>query len=283
IREDIATPLDRSVESAATGILDVANANMERALRVISVERGHDPREFCLVAFGGAGPLHATQLAESLEIPRVLIPRAAGVLSALGLVVSDVVRDHSVSRIRSWSDVDPESIEGAFLDLQEDGERALDEAGVPPDRRYHDRHLEIRYEGQSFDVRVDCPKDIDEDDLNRIADKFHEKHDDRYGHADPQAPIELATLRVQSRGKVSQPPIKPPSSDGDPRDAMTERRDVMLDGEWNRTPIFERSKLPIKSRLDGPAIVEGSESTTLIKADQTLKVDDVGNIIVEVL
>jgi len=182
---DVADPLEMSVDRAARGILEVATANMVRALRVVSVERGYDPREFALVAFGGAGPLHAGRVAADLGMPRVLVPPAAGALSALGLLAGDLVAEESRSRVRPLAAVDPDELAAVFEALVG---RARDR--LPGGDPAVERFLDLRYEGQSFDLRV--PVDaVDAAALEAAADRFHERHRERYGHADPGEPVEV--------------------------------------------------------------------------------------------
>ncbi len=281
VRERIAEPLDLSMRAAAEGILDVANANMERALRLVSVERGHDPREFGLVAFGGAGPLHATALARELEVPRVIVPRTAGVLSALGLLVTDRIHDFSSSMIRRLADADPDEIESTLASFDEEGRSRLD--GVADDRIAIERSLDCRYVGQSFELTVPVPDGpITDETLDGIAERFHAAHERRYGHASPDEPVELVTVRLRARGLVYPPELSASAATGNPDDAIDHSRDVVFDGELHETRIYDRDQLPIESDIEGPAIVEGGESTLVVRPAQRARVDDYGTILVEV-
>jgi len=283
LREHVADPLDQSVEDAARGILRVANANMERALRVVSVERGHDPREFALVAFGGAGPLHATALADALDVPRVVVPRTAGVLSALGLLVSDVVYDYGRTRVRRLDAVDAAALDAAFDDLAERGRDRLADEGFPPDRRAVERSVDLRYAGQSFDLPVAVPDgDVDDAALDALAERFHERHRERYGHADPDEPVEVVTVRLRAKGLVEPPELAAPVEAGSAADAVEATRTVgFADGD-HETRIYDRARLPAGASFDGPAVVAGAESTALVHPDQAASVDDDGNLVVEV-
>jgi N-methylhydantoinase A len=306
LRAHVADPLGVGVREAAQGVLDVANANMERALRVVSVERGHDPREFALVAFGGAGPLHAASLAESLEIPEVVIPPTAGVLSALGLLVSDLVTDDSTSRVRRWTGVDPESLAETFGEFAEQGrERLADES--PAEIRFEPA-LDLRYVGQSYELSVPVPEaapdrggavseaapdtdsasgernavTLDSDDLDAVAERFHDRHRERYGHASPDEPLELVTIRLRTRGVVDPPTLAPAGREGDPDDAVRATRVVGFDGDDHETPVYDRDRLPAGGEFTGPAVVEGSESTTVVRPGQQVRVADDGTMLVEV-
>jgi N-methylhydantoinase A len=279
---ELADPLGLSLDAAAQGVVDVANANMERALRVVSVERGYDPREFTLVAFGGAGPLHAPALAAALDVPRVLIPRAAGALSALGLLTGDVLYDFSTSRIRRLSAVDPDDLADTFESFVADGRARLAAEGVPPDRMRFERTADLRYAGQSFDLDVPVPDTLDADALDRMRDRFHRRHRERYGHASPGEPVELVTLRCRARGVVEPPDIAREATGESPESARTGTRAVGFDGTRHETPVFDRALLGPGATFDGPAVVEGPESTAVVQPGQRVSVDPDANLLVEV-
>jgi N-methylhydantoinase A len=281
VRERLAEPLDLTVVEAAQGVLDVANANMERALRVVSVERGHDPRDFSLVAYGGAGPLHAAELAAELDVPRVVVPRSAGVLSALGLLISDVVYEDGVSAVRSWAAVDPADLTERFESLAADHRNRLADEGYPPERRRFERAVDLRYRGQSFDLRVPLPDGpLGDETLATVADRFHERHERRYGHASPDEPIELVTVRLRSRGVVDPPTLSMAeggTTDPEPRTT----RGASFGGEHSETPVYDRSTLAAGASLDGPAVIEGVESTAVVPPGARASVDDLGNVVIE--
>ena len=266
----------------AQGVLDVANANMARALRVVSVERGHDPREFALVAFGGAGPLHAPTLAAELDVPTVLVPRTAGALSALGLLISDVGYDYSQSMVRQFEAVDPETVATAFAELRTEGDSELAAEGIAAEDRRFERVADLRYAGQSFDVSVPLPEgELDADLLDTVESRFHERHEERYGHADPEEPVELVTLRLHARGVVDSPETVTVGADGTVSDAVAERREVRFDGEPHDAPIYDRDRLPAGGEFDGPAVVEGPESTVVLRPGQSAEVDPDGTLVVD--
>jgi N-methylhydantoinase A len=283
LEREIADPLETSVREAAQGVLDVANANMERALRVVSVERGYDPRRFALVAFGGAGPLHAPKLAEQLDIPRVVVPRTAGVLSALGLLISDILYDFSTSRVRPWADVSPAELTERFREFEGQGRERLRAEALPEERMAFERRVDLRYVGQSFDLSVPVPDgDLDPADMDRVARRFHDRHEQRYGHAYPEEPVELVTVRLRARGLVDEPDLRAESVDGTVADAVTETREVVYDGRARETRVYERDTLPTDAEFDGPAVVEGRESTVVVHPDQRVRVDEYRNLHVEV-
>ncbi len=280
--EPLADDLDRSVEETAAGVLEVANANTERALRVVSVERGYDPREFSLVAYGGAGPLHAPALADALDIPQVIVPRTAGVLSALGLLIGDLTYDYSTSMVRQWGEVDAGDLETTYHQFEQEGRAELEDAGQDPDSIRFERSVDLRYAGQSFDLTIPVPEDIGTDDLGSVAGRFHAKHERRYGHADRDEPVELVTVRLRARGIVEPPDLATAQRGGTVADAVRKRREVAFDGTFRPTPVYEWAELPTRASFDGPAVVEGSESTTVVRPEQAARVDDDANLIVEV-
>ena len=275
--EALGDDLGVGTREAARGVLEVADANMARALRVVSVERGYDPREFALVAFGGAGPLHAAGVAADVGVPEVLVPRAAGVLSALGLLVSDLTYDGSTSRVRPWSEVDPAELEATFREFEADGADRVPD-GVPVE---HERYVDLRYAGQSFDLRIPVLDELDAEALDAVAERFHERHEARYGHAAPGEPLELVTVRLRTRGVVDPPDLDPPTVSGDPDDAIRETRTVGFETD-RETPVYPRAALPTGATVEGPAVVEGSESTVVVRPDDALSVAPDGTLRVEV-
>ncbi len=273
---ELAGRLDSSPREAAAGVLDVADAAMARALRVVSVERGHDPRAFALVAFGGAGPLHATALARELDVPTVLVPRAAGVLSALGLLATDRTVDRSRSRVRAWAEVDVRELSATFREFAAEGRQRLGDAAVA------ERSVDLRYDGQTHDLAVPVPDDLDEAALSTVADRFHERHRRRFGHAAPDEPIELVTVRLRSRLAVEPPEPTPPSATGDLDDAVRTHRDVTVGGRPREVAVYDRAAIPADAALDGPAVIEGAESTALLRPGDAATVDADGTLVVEV-
>lgn len=278
---DICSQLGSTPEKVAQDILNVANANMERALNVISTERGWDPRSFTLVAFGGAGPLHATALANRLNTERVLIPQYAGVLSALGLQVANTVYDEVQSFVTPWEDVSPERIENEFKQLETSGAEQLDAAGVPDTDQRFERSVDLRYVGQSFELSVDLNEPLTKAAMNQVAGRFHEKHEQHYGHANSEEPLKLVNLRVNAVGNIKPPELKGvTSSAGTVDEAQKTTRKVYFDGTPERTPVFDRQLLPVGGQLSGPAIIEGSDSTVTIYPEQSARTDERRNLVV---
>jgi N-methylhydantoinase A len=247
----------------ALGVIRVANAEMVRALRVISVERGLDPRDFALVAFGGAGGMHACALAEELDMGTVLVPKAGGVLSALGLAISDLRRDD----VRPWhadlGAVDPDELDGAFAQL----ERA---AGAELDSPRFRRRADVRYRRQSFELTVDA------DDLDALAERFHAAHEQRYGYRVEEEAIELVNLRLITTVAVDKPPLREDAVD---EASPAGRRRANFDGDWTEVDVHERAALGRDSRVVGPAIVEFAEATCVVRPGWEGAVDEAGTLV----
>ena len=253
-------PLD-----VALGVVQVANTEMVGALRVISVEKGLDPREFALVAFGGAGPLHACSLAEELGMQTVLVPRASGVLSALGLAVSDLRRDYVTPLLSDLDDIKTSRLEDAFEDMES---TAADHLDSP---EFH-RRADLRYAGQSFELMVDA------DDLGELAERFHTTHERRYGYRMEEESVELVNLRLTATVPVEKPELREPEPEGD---AETGRREANFDGEWREVPVLDRDRMGAGTEVEGPAVVEFAESTCVVRPGWRGAVDEVGNLILE--
>jgi N-methylhydantoinase A len=258
-----------SVEVFADGIIRLAEATMGKALRRISVERGHDPREFTLVSFGGAGPLHACALAHSLNIPRVMIPCFPGALSALGIFMADIVREYSKTVMLP---VDHANLEGHFRQLEQRGGREMKVEGL---RGAVLRSLDIRYVGQGYELNIEAGKNA--------AARFHEAHRRRYGYADPERPVEVVNLRVRVVAvtkAIHFPRI--PLRRGNGRRAILKKRMVYFEGRPYRAPVYDRSRLVPGDAFRGPAVVVEYSATSAIPPRCLVCVDEYQNLIVEV-
>lgn len=255
--------LEFTVERAAVGVVRVAEAEMVRALRVMSVERGLDPRGFALVAFGGAGGMHACALAEELGMPTVLIPRASGVLSALGLAISDVRRDYAAPLFGSVDALSPVRLNEAWDGL---AERARADLGRP----HVERSADLRYRGQSYELTVSGSTP------GALADAFHAAHERRYGHRDDEI-VEIVNVRLVARVPGGKPDIVEP--DPPAAEARTGHRSVLLEGARIRADFFDRNLMGRGSTVTGPAVVEFSESTCLVRPGWTGVVDGVGTLV----
>ncbi len=241
--------------AAAEGVLRVADANMERAIRAVSTERGHDPREFTLTAFGGCGGLHACEIARELGVRVVLVPRHAGALSALGMLLADHVRDYAAGVLNRGD------IEGRFLTLERRAAREVKGARL-------ERWADVRYAGQSYELTVPWKS-------RGPAAPFHAEHQRVYGYSDAARPIEVVTIRVRARLRVKKPRLGMPPTE--PLSPPADRR-IRIDGQWRRVPVLGRRSLTRRPR-PGPALVVDYGATTLVPADWTLVADLTGNLI----
>ncbi|GAB4215639.1 MAG: hydantoinase/oxoprolinase family protein [Roseiflexaceae bacterium] len=276
---------------AALGVLRVANAAMERAIRAISVERGYDPREFTLVAFGGAGPLHAAHLAEALGMRRVLVPRFPGVLSALGMLAADVTRDASRALLAPLDALDPLALRAAMRELGEAGLAALAADGEPPERCRVEWALDLRYAGQGYELTVPWPEAAalaDDPDLPphaaALAGRFHALHERRYGHAMTARPIEAVLLRM--RAISARPPLAlAPAEESAPRTgpllpAATVHAALSAEHAARAaTPVYARADTRPGDRIPGPAVITQLDATTVVPPGWAAEVDAGGNLV----
>jgi len=265
-----------SVEKFAQGIVDVANAVMEKAIRVISVERGHDPRDYTLVAFGGAGALHACELAASLEIPRVLVPVFPGALSALGILRADVARDFSRTvRLDARTAAEAAGrLRREFAALDNSGRREMRAEGFAGAAVKVRRSLDVRYAGQSYELNVPLEGDF--------ISAFHRAHETRYGYSDASRRCEIVNIRARFAGLTPKPALPKVSLGGaNPRVARVSITQVSFHGRRLATPIYDRLRLSAGNKIAGPAVVTEYSATTLIPPGWHGRVDRVGNLILE--
>lgn len=263
-----------TAEHAALGVIRVANANMEAALRVVSVERGQDPRLFTLVSFGGAGGLHVCDLAGALRVPRVIVPSSPGTLSALGVLLGDVIKDYSRTVMMKTSGPDMRTLERGFAELERDAVRDLKREGFGKDRLKLMRSVAMRYGGQSFEI--DVPWSI------RFDAKFHDAHRERYGYADSSRATEIVSLRLRAAGVTQKPRIKRQRRSKPGRVEASHIERVYLNERAARVPVYARDTLNAGTTLDGPAIITEYSSTTLIPRRFKVEVDPWLNLVVEV-
>jgi N-methylhydantoinase A len=263
-----------TVEEFAAGILRLVETQMEKAIRLISVERGHDPRDFTLVAYGGGGPLHACALARALRIPRVLVPAMPGALSAIGILLADTVRDYSRTVMLPGEEIG--DLADLFSELEKQGaaEFAAERLkGVPQ------RSVDLRYRRQGYELNVGYDPDAPE----RSLHAFHELHKQRYGFADVARPLEIVNLRL--RMIAASEPYKPQSRKivpGDGSVAHYARRDVYFEGGFRPTRFYKRERLAPGDTIMGPAMVAEYTAATLVLPGCTACVDGLGNLVIEV-
>ncbi len=275
---------------AADGILKVANAAMERAIKVISVERGFDTRDFTLVSFGGAGGLHAAFMAENLGIGTVLIPPNGGLLSAYGMLFADVVKDYSQTVLWRFSTGDEtlvEALDTGFDGLLTRAENEMKAEGFLSEQLKIDRSLDMRYEGQSYELNIPYSDERRAQSNSRdwvpeplLLESFHTAHAQRFGYARTDAPVEIVNLRLTATGETDKPPIQSsPLSDADASDAFTGQGPVIFEGEALRTDFYRREALRPGNQIAGPAIVTEFSATTVIPPNFSAVVDAYQNLI----
>lgn len=285
VREKICQPLGLGLEEAAEGMLRVINAVMTKAIRKLSVERGYDPRDFTLIGFGGGGPLHAVDLALDLQIPRVLVPPAPGVSSALGLLTADFRHDYVRTLLWSTREHTLADLEEQLSFLKGQVLSQMASEGIAAETVACLPHLDMRYQGQGYalDIHFTLEEAISWDSLRPLEGRFHEKHQSVYGYGDAHHPVEIVNLRLAGVGKLSRPkfPLLA-AGPADPTAALKGHRQVFLRGSWQTVAIYDRRLLKAGSLIRGPAIIEQVDSTTFFYADQEAEVDALGNIMIRV-
>jgi N-methylhydantoinase A len=279
----LAARLGITPEETAQGIIDIATMNMARAIRVISVERGYDPRDYCLIAFGGAGPLHAARLARELEIPAMLVPTMPGILCAYGLLVADLRTDYSRTQVLPARPASIPALNECLDALERLALAWFEQERIAPDRRAVRRVADMRYVGQNYEISIPLPAEpLSEPSLPRILDAFHQAHDLAYGYAAPDEPVQFVTLRLEAEGAVQKPDLAPIPGGGDVAAAIRETRRAFLPeaGGWTDIPLIDRTRLGAGVEFAGPAVVEQMDSTTLVLPGQRVRVDPIGNLII---
>lgn len=285
----VARPLGIDAVAAAAGILRVANANIVRGIRVVSVERGHDPRQCMLVPFGGAGPMHGTPVARELGIGKLIVPPAPGILCALGQLLADLRHDSVETHIFSYTPANAERAVEIARRLRDAADARLADDGVPAERRAIEVRIEARYMGQSYELPVGYAfQDLSS--WARVATDFQAAHRQRFGHADPEAPMEIVGFGATAIGKVDTP-VLPELAPGDatpPATAQMGDRDVFFEsaalnekGGWFPTKVFDRQKLLAGNVIKGPAVIEEVSATTVLYPGDLAHVHSSGALIVE--
>ena len=266
-----------TVEALAEGILTIAVARMTSAIREISIQRGHDPRDFTLIAFGGAGPMHALALAAEIGIPRVLVPHHPGNFSALGLLAADIKHDDVRTRVGPLRER-LAGLASLFAEMEGGARRQLEREGFAPEQQRLRRSLDLRYRGQAFELNVALDEAVPA--LAAVETAFHRQHRAAYGHSTPGAVIELVNARLAAYGLVSRPAAPPCRSDATSLDAaLVEQRAVWFGGVRHDAPVWERARLPGGAALRGPAIVEEFGATTVVPPGWRGAVDAHGHLV----
>lgn len=273
IMERFASCLSLDVHELAEGVIRVADATMERAIRVISVEKGFDPRDFALLSFGGAGGIHACSLAQKLRIPAVIVPKNAGVLSALGMLLSNTIKDYSHSILRAGDDVTNAELDQLFRPLLAEAYRDLRKEGFAKERMRLLRFLDVRYAGQSYELTIPFAVGY--------RKEFNKVHLRQYGYADERRPVEVVNLRVKAVGVTDKPRLAEIEFKGkDANPARIDRRAIRFEGRIYQADVYARGMLGAGNVITGPALILDYESTAVVPPSYVSRVDKYGNLII---
>jgi N-methylhydantoinase A len=281
INEKIAKPLGMNVPQAADGIVKVINSKMESEVRLALMERGFDPRAFSLVAFGGAGPVHASKVAKDLGIPKVIIPPYPGLGSAMGLLMTDVKHQYMQSRLGLFNEIPTDVIEGMFEQLENRAKDDLARENFSPSDYVINRQVDLRYIGQGYELTIDCPlQPLDQATRDAVRKDFDDLHEQVYGHAARSEPTELVNVRLA--GTVAMPTLSIKEIADGPQTSPTKTREAYFEeiGKYTDVPVFERNSLNPGHQIQGPAIIEQADSTTVVCPGQSAEVDKYGYIII---
>jgi N-methylhydantoinase A len=283
IATHVARPLGIDVPTAARGICDLVDNNMTGALKVMSVERGLDPRDFTLSAFGGAGPVHGARLMGLLGAPCLLVPRYPGILCAIGLLATDLRYDYAVTRLQRAGAYDLAVIEATFAELVDRADERLSQDGIPTQHRQFARAADLRYEKQGVELTIPLQGSaVNARSVTQLVADFHALHDRLYTFCDIDAPVEIVNLRVEATGltdRIALPEIAtaPPGARPEPDH---QRQACLGDGAACPTPVYRREALMADHVIEGPAIVDQLDATTVILPGQSARTDRFGNLIV---
>ena len=283
----VSDQLGLSVTDAAAGILRIAATKMSYAVKGVTTERGLDAGSFALVAYGGAGPLHATAVAREIGIRKVIIPRAPGHFSAFGMLFSDLRYDFVQTRFTKLEDLKFEEFEKVFAGLEAQGREAIDASAIKPQEVTVSRALDMRYVGQEHSVSVDIPQEFfKSQDRKAIKELFDNVHEQRYGTSAPAERAEIASLRTTVTGVVEKPALEKIAVGGATPDskASTGTRKAFFDsiGKFVDTPTFARHELLAGNKIEGPALIEEHASTTVVLPNDSLEVDQFGNLVISI-
>jgi len=276
IKEKIAEPLGLSLVQAAHGVIEIVNTHMMRALKLVSIERGYDPRDFAMLAFGGAGPMHAPALAEGLGIENIFVPPSPGVFSALGLILADFRHNLIRNVMRRATEVNPQLLEKIFADMEEEAKEILQKEGFTPEQSVLERKLDLRYQGQSYEIMVPMLKNFE-----ATLNSFHQRHQEIYGYASENEPVEVVNANLVALGLTMKPAFKKAGFAGEAvlSSALKSKRGVFFESTgWTETPIYSRDALLPGNRIEEPAIIEQYDATIVIQPGWNVVVDEFSNL-----
>ncbi len=276
IGERVAEPLGLDVHRAAEGILRVINSKMALAIRELTVAQGLDPRDFVLVAFGGAGPMHAAEISLEIGIPQVIFPPVPGMFSAWGMLAADLRHDLVATVVAKADDLDREIVEARFRSLEDAGREALVAQNVDEGAMRFIRSLDVRYFGQEHTLEVEVPNDLDPAQLKELFDKAHWR---KYGHVSAEDPAEVVNFRLVAIGEVSKPDLSAASAAGEADAVPVGERDVYFNGGFVATKVYRRSEIPFGARFAGPAVIDEEGATLVVPPGFTVVCDVYGNLV----
>jgi N-methylhydantoinase A len=282
IEAKIARPLGIDLVKAAEGIITVVNANMVRGIRRVSVEKGYDPRDFALVAFGGAGPLHGVELANALNMKRVIVPLYPGIASAFGMLSADVRHDYVQTRIAVADQLNLEELNALYREMESHAFRQLATEGFQGPMAELLRRVDMRYLGQSYELTIVAPSGpLTPSTISSLKEDFHRSHEQAYGYARQGEKVEVVNLRLVALGRLPRSEIAGewPSTGTPPQ--PVDHRPVFFQGRFHRTPVYQRSHLLQRQPLSGPVIIEQLDSTTVVPPGCRAAVEPGGNILID--
>jgi N-methylhydantoinase A len=287
VQRDIADPLGMSLEDAAEGILRVSNDNMVEALRLISVERGNDPRDYALIAFGGAGPVHAAHCAAEMSIPTVIVPRSPGLASAFGQLRVEVRDDTQRPLLTKHSDLKPAELEAVFSELEDQARELLRHEGIKGEEMELQRSVDLKYYPQTSYINLRVPDgEIDQGVVDDLVAAFLERHAEEFGYSVglDLTSVEFVNARLTALAPAPVGELVPDGTHGDAADAAIDTRQVHFaeSGGWVQTTFYDRAQLFAGAEFDGPAIVQEVDSTTIVPPGAHVRVDDYRNLIIDV-
>ncbi|MEM4727165.1 MAG: hydantoinase/oxoprolinase family protein [Candidatus Bathyarchaeia archaeon] len=283
ILNEICSKIQLELTEAASGIIKITNSAMSKILRIVSVERGHDPRDFVLMCFGGAGPMHGCALAEELNIKKIIVPQNPGLFSAYGLLMTDFKTTLIRAVMKPMDEINVYKIEDVFQKMELKCAKLLEKQNISKDDMHFIREMDLRYLGQSYELTVPASKPLTEDNVNQTIENFHEKHMKIYGYAVKKEPVELVNVRINAIGFVEKPRLieKNKKEEKPLSDAFIGKRKVFFEkiDDYIETPIYRREKLA-GNIIEGPAVIEQYDATTVIYPDWMATVDKFENLII---
>jgi N-methylhydantoinase A/oxoprolinase/acetone carboxylase beta subunit len=281
VLKNLATKIDKTSVETASGIIQIANANMEKAIRVISIERGYDPRDFALISFGGAGGMHAIEIASNLNIAKVIVPKNAGVLSALGLLLADSIKDYSKSILKSAELATPKELEKQLYELQKKSFRDMKKEGFPPENIQMSPFLDLRYLGQSYEITLPF-RPTKSSHLSFLSD-FHKAHQRLYSYHHSGRPVEIVNIRLKSIGVTKKINLKKQQirEEIPSKRALLKKQKLFYGRKEHMASVYMRKSLESGNRILGPALIVDQDATTFLPPTYSLQVDGLLNLIME--